>query len=322
MKARVCRPTRDQCASATSRPTFRRTRQPTRCCRITWAGGRVTRVTRCRTSRIRRAPAPSGAWAADRLPGPVTWVQPNRAAGIGKLLRVGSVAAALRIARAARSSIAAADVVHVHSNGLLAEMGALLAERARKPVVLTLYGTEIWHYAPKRPGPDLFTRAYRHASHVTFYSHGLQTRAVELGLARHQASVVYPPVAERVLVPRRARAGGNPRVAGYPAAPHAGQRQAASPAGRPALSARGARRSHPHSSGYAAGDLRYRSAAERAEGHRAGQRRAGARDVRRPRGQPVDRADTTPPPTRSCCRRCSRPARPWRSRRWRRARRS
>ena len=140
-----------------------------------------------------RAAAP-GASVADRLAGPVAWVQPNRATGMGKLLRVGSVAAALRIARAARSSIAAADIVHVHSNGLLAEMGALLGERAKKPVVLTLYGTEIWHYAPKRPGPDLFTRAYRRASHVTFYSHGLQTRAVELGLARHHASVVYPPV--------------------------------------------------------------------------------------------------------------------------------
>ena len=140
--------------------------------------------------------ATSGAWAADRLPGPVAWVPPNRSgSGVSKLLRMGSLAAALRIARAARPLIAAADVVHVHSNGLLAEMGALLAERARKPVVLTLYGTEIWHYAPKRPGPDLFTRAYRHASFVTFYSHGLQTRAVELGLARHQASVVYPPVA-------------------------------------------------------------------------------------------------------------------------------
>jgi glycogen(starch) synthase len=140
--------------------------------------------------------ATSGAWAADRLPGPVAWVQPNRSgSGVNKLLRMGSLAAALRIARAARPLIAAADVVHVHSNGLLAEMGALLAERARKPVVLTLYGTEIWHYAPKRPGPDLFTRAYRHASFVTFYSHGLRTRAVELGLARRQASVVYPPVA-------------------------------------------------------------------------------------------------------------------------------
>jgi len=140
--------------------------------------------------------AASIAGAADRLPGPVAWVEPNRAArGVSRLLRLGSVAAAVRIARAARRLIAAADVVHVHSNGLLAEIGAFLAERARKPVVLTLYGTEIWHYAPKRPGPDLFTRAYRHASFVTFYSHGLQTRAVELGLARHQASVVYPPVA-------------------------------------------------------------------------------------------------------------------------------
>ena len=142
-----------------------------------------------------RAAASVGA-AASRLPGPVAWVQPNRAgSGAAKLLRFGSVAAAVRIARAARPLIAAADVVHVHSNGLLAEIGALLAERAQTPVVLTLYGTEIWHYAPKRPGPDLFTRAYRRASFVTFYSHGLQTRAVELGLARHQASVVYPPVA-------------------------------------------------------------------------------------------------------------------------------
>ena len=148
---------------------------------------------------LRRASAASGAQAAHgRLTGSRGRSHGSRriAAGSGdKLLRMGSLAAALRIARAARSSIAAADVVHVHSNGLLAEMGALLAERARKPVVLTLYGTEIWHYAPKRPGPDLFTRAYRNASFVTFYSHGLQTRAVELGLARHQAAVVYPPVA-------------------------------------------------------------------------------------------------------------------------------
>jgi glycosyltransferase involved in cell wall biosynthesis len=61
--------------------------------------------------------------------------------------------------------------------------------------VLTLYGTEIWHYEPRRWRPDLFTRAYRRAAHVTFYSHGLLTRATELGLGRRDASVVYPPVA-------------------------------------------------------------------------------------------------------------------------------
>ncbi len=101
----------------------------------------------------------------------------------------------LAIWRHARQAIAAADVVHVHSNGLLAEVAAFLATRVGTPVVMTLYGTEIWHYKPRRVGPDLFTRAYQHAAHVTFYSHGLQTRAVELGLARHQTSVVYPPVA-------------------------------------------------------------------------------------------------------------------------------
>ncbi len=134
------------------------------------------------------------AFAASKLPGPVAWVAPQGGGRISKVLRSGSLLTAARIFRAGQRFIEDADVVHVHSNGLLAEMGAWLAERAGKPFVLTLYGTEIWHYAPKR-GLDLFTRAYRAASHVTFYSHGLQTRAVELGLARHQTSVVYPPVA-------------------------------------------------------------------------------------------------------------------------------
>jgi glycosyltransferase involved in cell wall biosynthesis len=136
------------------------------------------------------------AWVEKRLPGPVAWVRSHQGGSrVSRLLRLNSMATAARIARAARPFISGADVVHVHSNGLLAEVGAFLAERARKPVVLTLYGTEIWHYAPKRPGPDLFTRAYRQAAFVTFYSHGLYTHAMELGLARQHASVVYPPVA-------------------------------------------------------------------------------------------------------------------------------
>jgi glycosyltransferase involved in cell wall biosynthesis len=82
----------------------------------------------------------------------------------------------------------------VHSNGLLAELGVILARKRAKPVVLTLYGTEIWHYAPKRWGPDLFTRAYREASAVTFYSERLLSRAGELGLTRRQMHTVYPAV--------------------------------------------------------------------------------------------------------------------------------
>jgi glycosyltransferase involved in cell wall biosynthesis len=62
--------------------------------------------------------------------------------------------------------------------------------------VLTLYGTEIWHYQPKKFGPDLFSRAYAAASYVTFYSHRLMLKAQELGLGRKRARTVYPPVSD------------------------------------------------------------------------------------------------------------------------------
>ncbi len=136
------------------------------------------------------------AWASSHLPGQVVYIPVRRdLSAVERLLKVGTMSSLLSIWRKARHLIAGADIVHVHSNGLLTEVAAYLAGRAGKPVVMTLYGTEIWHYAPKRPGPDLFTRAYHQAAHVAFYSHGLMTRAVELGLARHDTSVVYPPVA-------------------------------------------------------------------------------------------------------------------------------
>ncbi len=133
--------------------------------------------------------------AAARLPGPVIWIPRHEASLLGRALKLDTIRAAAAMWRLTRESIATCDIVHVHGDGLLAEIGALLARRAGRPYVLTLYGAEIWHYTPRRPGPDLFTRAYQGASHVTFYSHGLLTRGVELGLARHRAGVVYPPVA-------------------------------------------------------------------------------------------------------------------------------
>lgn len=126
--------------------------------------------------------------------GSVRWI-PRRSSGLGqRLVRAGSIANAWRIWRTASPIVAQADVVHVHSNGLLAELGALMADRLGKPYVLTLYGTEIWHYRPKR-GIDLFTRAYRRAAAVTFYSERLLLRARELGLGRPNCHVIYPPVA-------------------------------------------------------------------------------------------------------------------------------
>jgi glycosyltransferase involved in cell wall biosynthesis len=139
---------------------------------------------------------PARAGGRTELAGPVVWL-PRRSGGFfDRTLRLGSVFGALRIQRVLGPLVARADLVHVHSNGLLAEVAVLLAVRAGKPVVLTLYGTEIWHYEPKRGRPDLFTRAYHGASYVTFYSDRLMSRAHELGLRRRNACVIYPPVGE------------------------------------------------------------------------------------------------------------------------------
>lgn len=124
----------------------------------------------------------------------ITWV-PRRSRSLSdRLLRLGALSGAWRIRRSMMPALERADLVHVHSNGLLSELAVLLARRAQKPVVLTLYGTEIWHYRPRRLGADLFTRAYHAASAVTFYSARLHDRAHELGLRRRGSHVIYPPV--------------------------------------------------------------------------------------------------------------------------------
>jgi glycosyltransferase involved in cell wall biosynthesis len=135
-----------------------------------------------------RAGKPAGA------PGPVTWIPRTERNVFQRWLRTGSLVNAWRIVRTAARAIDEADVVHIHSNGLLPELCAWMAARRKKPIVLTLYGTEIWQYRPKRV-IDLFTRAYRTASVVTFYSDRLLLRAREIGLGRPDCRVIYPPVA-------------------------------------------------------------------------------------------------------------------------------
>jgi glycosyltransferase involved in cell wall biosynthesis len=128
------------------------------------------------------------------VPGPVVWVRRRNDGAVSRTTGFGTLSASLRVYRALRHAVARADVVHAHSNGLLSELAVLVARRQHKPVVLTLYGTEIWHYAPKTPGPDLFTRAYKAASAVTFYSERLLARAGELGLTRRGMHAIYPSV--------------------------------------------------------------------------------------------------------------------------------
>jgi glycosyltransferase involved in cell wall biosynthesis len=140
---------------------------------------------------------PPRAGGSTTLAGPVLWLPRRRSGFFDHTLRLGAITAALRIRRVLMPKLEWADVVHVHSNGLLAELAVLLSRRRGTPVVLTLYGTEIWHYQPKRVGLDLFTRAYNAASYVTFYSERLMARAHELGLGRRASAVVYPPVSNR-----------------------------------------------------------------------------------------------------------------------------
>jgi glycosyltransferase involved in cell wall biosynthesis len=130
------------------------------------------------------------------LAGEVTWIPRRSSNPLERLPMAGSLLASRRLWATLRGAIARADVIHAHSNGLLTELTVLLARRAGKPVVLTLYGTEIWHYQRKKFGPDLFSRAYHAASYVTFYSHRLMVKAQELGLGRKRSRVVFPAVSD------------------------------------------------------------------------------------------------------------------------------
>ena len=115
----------------------------------------------------------------------------QRAGGLARALRIDSLRQVRAVGGALERAAQNVDLLHLHSNGLIIEAAAAWAARRSIPYVLTLYGTEIWHYRPRWP-IDPFTRAYRRAAEVTFYSGRLLDRARELGLDRAGLSVVYP----------------------------------------------------------------------------------------------------------------------------------
>jgi glycosyltransferase involved in cell wall biosynthesis len=114
--------------------------------------------------------------------------------GLAGALRLDSIRQAGRIRAALDEAAASADCLHLHSNGLIIEVAAAWAASKSVPYVLTLYGTEIWHYRRRRPF-DPFTRAYGRAGAVTFYSRKLLERSTELGLDRPHRHVIYPAIA-------------------------------------------------------------------------------------------------------------------------------
>ena len=140
-----------------------------------------------------------GGITRDALPGRVRRLaNRRRASWVRRMLRLDTWDRA-RVVTAALDDVAQeATLLHLHSNGLIIEVAAAWARRRGRPYVLTLYGTEIWHYRPRWP-IDPFTRAYRGAAEVTFYSRRLEEHARTLGLGRPGLSVIYPAVSDDFL---------------------------------------------------------------------------------------------------------------------------
>ncbi len=117
---------------------------------------------------------------------------PRRGRGRFARTPVGGALAALRMAIRLRGPVRRADVVHLHSNGLVVEVAGLLAERWGAPFVITLYGTDVWHHNPSRH--RRFARVVGGAAQRIFYSYGLLDFGRDVGLATGSASVIYAPV--------------------------------------------------------------------------------------------------------------------------------
>jgi glycosyltransferase involved in cell wall biosynthesis len=106
--------------------------------------------------------------------------------------KAGALAAAARIAWAARRAVRQSDLVHLHSNGLLIEVGGRLATTLGRPYVITLYGTDVWHHDPGVHGR--FARTVREAAYRIFYSESLRAFAAGRGLANEPCTVIHAPV--------------------------------------------------------------------------------------------------------------------------------
>jgi glycosyltransferase involved in cell wall biosynthesis len=142
---------------------------------------------------VAHPPGTGGAAARDGQGslGRVTYVPRRARSRTGRTVG-GALFAGARMMLGSRASIRGSDVVHLHSNGFIIEVAGFLARRLGKPYVITLYGTDIWHFDPRRH--ERFGRIVRGAAHRAFYSRGLRDFADRFGLAPDPSDVIYAPV--------------------------------------------------------------------------------------------------------------------------------
>ena len=128
----------------------------------------------------------------------VYYVHRPRSGWLG-IRRISQAITMLSVLQRAKQAFEDIDVVHIHSNTFMNQVVAAFAYFRRIPFVLTHYGTEIWHYRPRLIDPFLWMN--KKAAHVTYYSHLLRDRSIELGVVSRKHSVVYPPVDEQFQLP-------------------------------------------------------------------------------------------------------------------------
>jgi hypothetical protein len=68
---------------------------------------------------------------------------PRRGRGRFDRTAPGALVAGGRMAMGAQDAVRASDLVHLHGNGFIIEVGRFLARRCDKPYVITLYGTDV-----------------------------------------------------------------------------------------------------------------------------------------------------------------------------------
>lgn len=128
----------------------------------------------------------------------VTYI-PRMGSGLPRRMRLSHMRLVASLASTSRAFLSGLDVLHIHSNTFMNQVMTTIAKTRRIPFIVTHYGTEIWHYQPKRL--DLFAWMNERAYAVTYYSRLLMERSVEVGIQPQIREVVYPPVSEQFFVP-------------------------------------------------------------------------------------------------------------------------
>ena len=173
-----------------------------RCCPFSSANGRAARRRASRTSRIRREPDTRAPLAGRRHLDSAHEAVASAALaapGIDRRRLADLACAAPRRSRRPTSCTCTAT-------GCCRKSGAGSRTASGQPVVLTLYGTEIWHYRPKRSARSVHARLPTRPAPSRSTASGCSSARGSSASIGRDCHVIYPPVAAAFTLSRRGRA--------------------------------------------------------------------------------------------------------------------